>query len=288
MWLDWSFLELGAFANITIPTSGIYGGYHHKLYHQDDPNYASGQVWQGFRQDWVWETGLSSSYQPIDISGVYVDGTFVPTGSAVRVEYPNGRVVFTTAVTGADVQLNYSYRHVQVSDSDSNSWFRSLYIESRSDDSHLSQIGSGEYDIYQQVRTQLPAVIIELVPVRKTLPYQLGDLTNWTYQNVMFHVIGSNVHEARHVADILFQQRDRGIRLFNVNSAGTGNVFPLDIYGSRASGAAMYPTLTAPTAQGGYLWKIARLTNTTIQSIGQVGPDLFEYAVRTDLELILP
>ena len=61
---DWALLEKGNFFNIEIPTSGHYGGDKHKLRLVDDPNYDSGQVWEGFRSNWVWQSGLSYQAQP--------------------------------------------------------------------------------------------------------------------------------------------------------------------------------------------------------------------------------
>ena len=39
LYLDWAFLEAGAFFNINIPTSGAYGGNREKLRRVEDPRY---------------------------------------------------------------------------------------------------------------------------------------------------------------------------------------------------------------------------------------------------------
>ena len=99
---DWGFLDRGSFYSIQIPQSGIYGGDRHKLRSADDPNYTDGQVWEGYRQNWVWESGIdATTEQPIAISGVFVDSTFYATGNVSKpfyIDYPNGRVVFDTAI----------------------------------------------------------------------------------------------------------------------------------------------------------------------------------------------
>src|SRR3990172_8402618 len=107
-WLDWAFLEVGAFTNIIVPTTGQYGGLNHRLRLTADPNYSSGEVWQGFRQDWVWETGTSYRVQPIQASGVIVNNVFYPTLTTIgayahRIEYPNGRVVFNSPISTTGV-----------------------------------------------------------------------------------------------------------------------------------------------------------------------------------------
>ena len=55
---DWGFVDRGSFYNINIPQSGLYGGDRHKLRLSDDPRYTSGKVWEGYRQNWVWERAV--------------------------------------------------------------------------------------------------------------------------------------------------------------------------------------------------------------------------------------
>ena len=62
---DWGILNAGGFFNIEIPTSGLYAGEKHKLRLVDDPRYTKGQVWEGFRSNWVWQSGLSTIEQQI-------------------------------------------------------------------------------------------------------------------------------------------------------------------------------------------------------------------------------
>ena len=67
---DWGLLDAGGFFNVSIPTSGQYGGDKHNLRLVDDPRYTSGQVWEGFRSNWVWQSGLSSTDQPKTITKI--------------------------------------------------------------------------------------------------------------------------------------------------------------------------------------------------------------------------
>ena len=57
-YLDWGFLNIGAYVNVDIPTSGLYGGTFHQLKTTDTPGYKNGQVWQSPKKDWVWESGF--------------------------------------------------------------------------------------------------------------------------------------------------------------------------------------------------------------------------------------
>ena len=46
---DYGLLEKTNFENVTIPSTGVYGGSDHVLRPVDDPRYTYGQVWEGFR-----------------------------------------------------------------------------------------------------------------------------------------------------------------------------------------------------------------------------------------------
>lgn len=133
-YLDWAFLNIGAWFDVSVGVSGIYGGNTHaKLLLADDPAYNDGQVWQGIRKDWVWETGvIFNSGSPIDISGVYVDSVFTPYSSGdFSVDYPLGRIIFDTEIgTDSQVEINYSYKYVQTYRASDSPWFNVLQFAS--------------------------------------------------------------------------------------------------------------------------------------------------------------
>ena len=53
--LDWSFVNIGGFINVQIPTSGIAGASHHKLSLVSDPTFTGNKVWEAKRKEWVYE-----------------------------------------------------------------------------------------------------------------------------------------------------------------------------------------------------------------------------------------
>jgi hypothetical protein len=176
---DWGLLDRGQFYNINIPESGIYGGDRHKLRTAQDPNYTDGQVWEGYRQNWVWESGISATdEQPITISGVFVDDTFYATGNVTKpfyIDHPNGRVVFDTALTTTSaVQLEYSHKWVQVIPAQGVPWFRQIQQGSFRNEEGFQVSNSGNWVQLGQTRVQLPAIAVEVVPAKSLQPYQLG------------------------------------------------------------------------------------------------------------------
>jgi hypothetical protein len=118
-YLDYGLLGIGGWSNVNIPEAGPYGGNYDRLRPVNDPSYSDGQVWESSRKDWVWETGSPySGYDPIQISGVYINSTIRTTGEVGyehHYDYPLGRVVFDSAISQSEtVQIEYSHRNVQV------------------------------------------------------------------------------------------------------------------------------------------------------------------------------
>ena len=88
--LDWGFLGIGGWFNVTIPTSGAWGGTFDQLRLVDDPSYTKGQVWEAPRKDWVWENETPyTGGSPVQITGVSVNGSFYGTGDATYAHHYN-------------------------------------------------------------------------------------------------------------------------------------------------------------------------------------------------------
>lgn len=285
---NWGFLNAGAFFNVQIPTSGAYGGLFNRLRPAYDPNYNEGQVWQAARQNWVWESGVerAANQQPIQVSGVTVDGTFYPLATvgsgAHHVDYPRGRIVFDNAIsTSSNVQAEYSYRWINVYTSDA-PWFREIMFSSmRVDDSHFSQPGSGVWDILADNRIQLPAVIVEPVPRRRFTGMQLGG-GQIVYQDVLFHVFAEQSYLRDKLVDVITFQNNKTIHFFDLNDINENSAFPLNGNGSLNAGAKSYPQLVTPS--GGHFWKKATFLNMSSQEIEADQP-LFRAVVRGTIEI---
>lgn len=255
---NWGLLEKGAFFNNNLNSTLPYGGNPATLRLVSDPNFTLGQVWEGHRKDWVWESGISYSTQPINISGVYVNNTFYPssgTGAyAHYIDYTNGRVVFNSAIsTTSIVKCEHSSRWVQFEDG-RKPWFQNLQFGSfRMDYPHFTQVGSGAYDILAQNRVQPPAVFIEMGRV-STRGAMIGG-GKYIDADVIFSIYGENPWDVGKIKDMLTYQKEQRFSLFNLNLIQHLNAFPLDYRNSRVTGARMYPNFIAPTGDGGFYWK---------------------------------
>tara|TARA_Y100000296_G_C5178980_1_gene262094 strand:+ start:1196 stop:2158 length:963 start_codon:yes stop_codon:yes gene_type:complete len=288
--LDWSLLGIGGWSNVTIPTAGTFGGNFDTLRLVNDPSYTNGQVWEGARKDWVWETGSSyADYDPIQISGVYVNDVLKGSGDATyghHYNYPLGRVVFDSAISTTDtVKVEYSYRNVQVYVADEAPWWDELQYNSlRVDDTYYSSTGSGAWGILANHRVQMPAIVLEVVPRRRFKPYQLGDMSQFVQQDVLFHVVGENRWWRNQLVDILSYQIDSQLWLFKTDNLILSGAYPLDYRGMKVNSPLNYDDVVN-TSQYRYL--LAKITDMNITEMESYDPRLHEGTVRATFEVVL-
>lgn len=287
LYFDWVFLGAGGwFDALRNSNGGAYGGSFSTLRKVTDPSFTTGTVWEGARKDWVWESGVNytdkqgSIHNPVQISGVYINGNFATSG--YYVDYPNGRVVFTNRESGP-VQVEHSFRQIQTLCASKNSWFNELHFGSfRIDDSQFSIVGSGHWDMLAHKRVQMPAVIVEVVPVRSFIPYELGNIANWSRQDVILHIFGETAWDRDHLIDILSPQQDHNFWLFDVNRVLESGAYPLDERGTKVNNLT-YADLVSPT---GYRWQNTRIIKSITQTITSPDPKLFRATVRWTLETL--
>ena len=288
--LDWGMLGIGGWFNVTIPTSGAWGGTFDQLRLVNDPAFTLGQVWESARKDWVWETETQyTGGSPIEISGVYINDTLYGTGDATyghHYNYPLGRVVFDSAVpTLSAVKLNYSYRNVQVYVADQAPWWDELqYNSMRVDDPTFEQISSGNWSILSNHRVQMPAIVVEAVPRRTYQPYELGCSNNIITQDMLFHIVAESRWWRNQLVDILSLHKDSQIWLFNSNRLIDSGVYPLDYRGMRVSSPLNYDNVVSST---GYRYALARITDMAITEMDSHNARLHEGTVRATFELVL-
>ena len=274
---DWGFLDRGSFYNIKIPQSGIYGGDRHKLRLVDDPNYNDGQVWEGYRKNWVWESGINATTtQPTSISGVFVDGTFYATGNLSKpfyVDYPNGRVVFDSAqTTTSSIQLEYSHKWVEVIPAQGVPWFRQLQQGSFRNEEGFQVAGSGGWAQLGQTRVQLPAIAIEVVPARSMEGYQLGG-GQWVNNEAIFYIMTENHWECANLMDSILYQNERTIHLFDTTKVALSGAFPYNYrneLNENALPSGMYPNLI-----DNFHYRKCWISNSKGTEITQLSPELY-------------
>lgn len=286
-WLQWGLLGVGAFNTAQKGGATAHGSKDpSQLRPVVDPRYTNGTVWQALRTEWVWETGVPYSSQPIRPSGVYINNTFVPASStgayAHKVSYPEGRVYFSSVVPATSViNCPHSYRHVQVRRADE-PWFQALALNSfRADDPQWTQTAGsgGAWDILAQNRIQLPAMVVEPVPQVNLKGYEIGGAGRVHGQPVLVHVFAETPWERNRLHDILVEQFDKRIVGVNANSVPR----PLNYDGTVAS-----PCLTYPDQAQQYRWRTIRVAGVESAENDSLGERVHWCTVRLNLEVDSP
>jgi hypothetical protein len=303
---DWGFLNIGGFVNVSIPTSGLYGGDQHKLRLVNHPYYASGQVWEGFRSSWAWQSGVSTTDQPKvltklgstgytnrstpGISGVFINNTFQPTSGVGAykhyIDYPKGRVVFDSAIsTSSEVTAEFSYKWVNVVPAN-HKFFREIQYRSQRADGDFNFSGSGDYTQLAETRLQLPALAVEMVG-RGSEPYALGGTTHLITTDVLFHVLTEEPYTRDKIVDIVSAQEEKTLYMIDVDDVGRSGAYPLDYRGTTNSGALRYPDLVRKKLDGGYRHtRKMRFQDATSQTPEEINPNLYHGTVRLKVEVI--
>lgn len=285
MYFDWAFLNIGAWFDVNISNNTLYGANKHsRLLLAEDPLYAPGSVWQGIRKDWVWETGVDyNSTSPIAINSVVVNGSSISKNNNFIVNHPLGRVIFSNPISvSSDVDLEYSYRFVQVHRSSESPWFNLLQFSSfNTSNKDIELTDSGEWAIGGQHRIQLPCIIIEPLARSRSRPYEIGNSLLWLEQDIGFYILAENKNDRNKLLDIIRLQQDITLQLFDTNAIAQNEAFPLDYNGDIKNSPLMYPDLIT-----NYAWRKCLIKNISLFEIDSPHPNLHQGMARATLEII--
>lgn len=288
MFFDWSFLQIGAWFDSTIPNSGtIYGNTNPpaKLLLCDDPSYTLGQVWQGIRKDWVWESGVVySGNSPTQISGVYVNNSFIPyTSNTFSIDYPEGRIVFNSAKSKtSNVFVNHSYRYIQTYRASDSPWFNFIQYPSLNNaENDIKQLSNGEWSIAGNHRIQLPAIIIESVPRSRSRPYELGNTSLWLEQDIAFYILAESKNDRNKILDIIRLQQNLTLELYDTNALARNDQYPLNYNGDKKNNALMYPEIAQQ-----YSWRKCYIKEISLFELETLTPSLYQGMARATVEII--
>jgi hypothetical protein len=281
--LDWSFLNIGAYINVSIPTSGISGSNFHQLKPVTDPSNAI-KVWESVRKDWVYESGIANQ-SPVRISGIYLNGAFLPSPSGsgsytYSLNYPLGRVTFNNPVSlSSTVQLNYSYRYVQVYKSSEANWWKEIQ---QSTYNPAAFKANGDSSITANHRIQLPAIIIELSPRTQQIPRQLGTTQNIIIQDVLLHILAENPVQRNNLIDILMLQKDKTSYMYDVNKVVENNVYGVNYKGEINNSGLNYNQIVAnPEYQEYYTY----IKDAYLSEVNSLSSNLHNGVVRWSVEM---
>lgn len=294
-YLDWGFLNIGGYVNVDTPsTTGLYGGTFHDLKTTDVRGYKLGQVWQSPKKDWVWESGFYwndgqfDNNTPNSISGIFVNGTYVPgpTGVATTgyyINYPLGQIVFDKAIARTSkVQLNYAYRWCQVYKTSSDPYVKELQELTYQPSPQINQTNKGDYNLGSNHRVQMPCIIIEPIARSASKPYQLGSDTFFIDQDLLLHVFTESAIDKNRIVDIIRLQKERTIEMYDVQKVVNSGVNPIDYRGSKNPSGLMYYDLV-----DNYFWNKCYFKDISILDMESRNKNLYWCTIRLTSETIV-
>lgn len=248
--LDWGFLNIGAWFDAELNQDTIYSNVNQqsRLLPVADEQFVDGQIWQGIRKDWVFESGAHpSGQQPILISGLTVDGVFHPYPSGdFSINYPDGYVIFDNPIAiGSDVEMEYSYRNIQVYRASDAEWFSQLQYDTfNNSNPDIQRMEDGNWSIAGNHRIQLPAIIIDPISRSNSLPYEIGSYGLVVSQDIGMYVLAETKNERNKIIDILRLQQGITIQMYDTNLVSQNQAYPLNEYLDLNPSGLMYPALT--------------------------------------------
>lgn len=284
--LDYSFLNIGGFIDVKIPTSGMYGGDFATLKLGFDPVRPTGCLWETPRKDWVYESGICHSGRcPTNISGIYFNNTFypAPTGNSslpFSLNYRDGQVIFPTAKPpSSSIKMNYSYRYIQVYKSNESPWFKE--IQQNSYNPTLINKVNGQI-ITANHRIQLPCIIVQMIARTSQEPYQLGTTDNIISQDVFLHIYTENPAQRDGIMDILILQKDNESFLYDINKVIKDNKNMLTYNGSINPSGLKYNQILSDAK---YISKTYYISDASISETSAISSSLYNGIVRWTIKI---
>lgn len=282
---DWGFIDKGGFTNVKIPSTGMYSGDKHKLQPVTTPNYPNGKVWQAFKSNWMWESGVSIG-SPVSISGIYVNNTFRAVGNNVQpyyINYPQGQVVFNNAIATTDnVTIEYTYKWLNVVPANDIPFFRQIQqFSNRIDNKFTSK--TGEWVQLGETRVQTPTLAVEVIPPRDFKGFQLGG-GQWVHNDIIFYVVAENSWECSNLLDQITFQNDRVITLYDPNKVAESGALPLN-YRNELTAAAL-PSGMYPSLVQNFKYKDCYIFNSRAEGITRLSPDLYIGTAKCTTEVV--
>lgn len=284
--LDWSFLNIGGWIDAEASNNTLFGGWPtFQLIAVEDPSYTNGQVWQGFRKDWIYEKSvIYNGTSPKSLDGLYINGTYIPYSSgAFTINYPLGRIILNSPIDPASiVYMDYSYRIVQTYRANDAPWFQLLqFMSYNTNNPDLQQIGEGEWSIGGHHRVQMPCIIIESLSRSRSRPREIGSAGLILEQDLMFHILSDNKNDRNKLLDILRLQQDLHHWLYNTNDLAQDDKYPLDYNGDLKVAALTYPEILDQ-----YKWRKCWWKNVVLSEVQSPHHRLHQGSIRLTVEII--
>lgn len=283
MYLDWSFLGIGGFVNVSNPITTINAGNLNKLTPVLEPALPDYKVWQTSKMEWVYETNPNFTTSTPNSAVIKIDGTAYSSSHATYghyIDYPLGRVVFSSVIPSNKlVTAQYAYRWVSTSIAADTPWFRELQNYSFNvEKSQFTQMSKGEWSILGANRVQMPHIVIQQVPVGSATPWEMGSGNLKMTRNLLFYVFAETDWERDKLIDILSYQQCQTFFMLDIDSIARNSDYPLTYQGSLVAAPKNYSELVDT-----YRWKPTYIVSHKVSELEC--PSIYTGIVRWTVEI---
>lgn len=242
--LSYGLLELGAYYNIQLDQTDRYGNNESVLRPAVIQGVPNRTIYRGVKNDWVWESGITikstGGSQPIQASGINVNGIFYATGQSVLgtgyyIDYSRGRVVFDHQLpANSTVKCPHTLRYVQVYEQDSQEYRKINY-----DWANRTSATGSWYD--NELKAYLPCIFVKVKRYDTLKGLELGNRAKVSNVFIEFDVFSENSADDRRLSDILYMLEDKPVLFFDIVNAP----YPLTASGTISSNALAWPQLVS-------------------------------------------
>lgn len=227
----------------------------------EHPEYTNGMVWGGMYKNWSWKNPPE----------VRVNGDIVTTGYTVN--YRDGLIIFSSVKT--NVSAMFTYKKVFILDAKELPFFRGE---------------SGKIEVYEgsfrPEAIQLPFVGVELGG-GTSKPFELGNYNRDVKQTILLNVVSNDKTDCSKLSQMLFEQVDGNIYLFDHAQASRSGLIPLNDDGELVNSSGTYNNLCAFYPYRDSIQFRADIQDTEKESINKLSNDLYHCTVRWEVSSTL-
>lgn len=247
-YLKYGLLEVGGYYNVNRGTLDYNNNNPALLRKVGFAGSSGARIFQGLKNDWVWESGINPSYtggsSPTNISGIYVNNQFIANNTAYsginfHINYSLGQVEFDADIqSDARVEVNHTIRAVNVYSVDS-VFYKNL-IAYYQDRTNWDLAGSGIDNINNNYKAYLPAIFVN-IDGYSSRSLEIGSRAKYAEANVEFDIFATNPQDRKRLSDYCYMLEEKGFLLFNPNTAPK----PLTSSGTISNNAKTWPDLVS-------------------------------------------
>ena len=118
--------------------------------------------------------------------------------------------------SGSKVQAEHSYKYINALYASNLPFIREIQYRTLDKSSFFNDNTKGDYEIPNEMRIQLPAIAIEIVPSRTSKALELGNVAQkFIKTDVLFHCLAEDEMTRNKLVDIISLQADNHVTILD-------------------------------------------------------------------------